>query len=114
MFENYRFQMDVDDPSSWLLYYRLRDIFRHADPDNLQPTFDAIQDVIESRNVEDLSQQRDSPYRHKPAYLVEGTYAMKGETVERPLPKIDPATQPKDWSQKTWEPPPKDWSKLTR
>lgn len=114
MFGRYIFQMDVDDPSSWILHNALQDIFRHANPDNPQATFDAIQHVIERRNVEDLSQHPDSPYRHKPAFLVDGTYAVDSEPFERPSgrSRITVSPEGKRWDGGTWEPPPpKDWSK---
>ena len=71
MTKNPSFQLDADDPSSWLLYYSLRDVFDHADPANPKASFKAMLHVLENRNVEDLDAHLDSPYRHRTAYLDE-------------------------------------------
>jgi len=63
------FQINVDDPSSWLLFYRLRDVFRHADPANPQQTFEAMESALGKLSVEDHDVHPDSPWRHRPASL---------------------------------------------
>jgi hypothetical protein len=101
MTKNPIFQMDINDPSSWLLYYALRDVFQHATPDNPEATFEAVQHVLDERNIEDLSVHPDSPRRHRPAYLdyPKEAFMDDGETPQ-PLKKADPANPPpaKDWS----------------
>jgi len=66
---NYNFQIDNDDPSSWLLFYRLRDVFRHADLANPQQTFKAMELALGKMSAEDYDVHPDSPWRHRPASL---------------------------------------------
>lgn len=98
MNNNYIFQMDINDPSSWLLYYNLRDVFRHADPANPEQTFAAIQDVLDHRDMVDYSEHENSPYRNRPAYLdYPKEHFMDEDEKPQLLKNADPVTR-KDWS----------------
>ena len=114
MINNYRFQIDVVDPSSWMLFYRLQNVFKHANPFNPEQTFASVQHVFESRNVVDHSQHENSPYRDRPAYLDDPAQAFQhAGSMARPLPSVD-STHTKDWDAKPATVAPKDWSKLAQ
>lgn len=89
---NYSFQIDVDDPSSWLLFYQLRDVFRLADPANQEQTFRSMQQALGTMNVIDEDQHENSPWRNRPASLDDPKYQTPDKS-ETPLP---------------------DWAKLSR
>ena len=115
MLKKYSFQLNVDDPSSWLLLYSMRDVFQHANTAAPEQTFQALQHVLGNANVVDHSQHENSPYRNRPAYLDDPNERFQDAgTFERTVTKIDPAT-PKDWdAAPKAAPPPKDWSVLGR
>lgn len=74
---NNLYQIDVEDPTSWLLFYRLRDMFENAAPDNPVQTFESFKQIMGDVNNEDLERHPDSPYRHRPAYLDDPEFKMK-------------------------------------
>jgi len=117
MLNNFTFQLDADDDSSWLTFYALRDVFRHADPADPEQTFESVRDVLGDMRVIDYSEREGSPWRNRPARHFdrpEHQGTMAGDW-KKPLPERS-TPPPKDWGakSKTSDLPRKDWSKLGR
>ena len=114
MLNNYIFQIDIIDPSSWNIFHRLQGVFQNANPANPTQTFQAMQHVLGDANVVDHDVHPNSPRRDRPAYLDDPKESFQhAGALERLATKIDPAT-PKDWDAKSTPPAPKDWSVLGR
>lgn len=115
MTNNYSFQVDITDQSSWSLFYRLQSVFQNANPANPDQTFQAMQSALGEMNVVNHDQHENSPWRNRPAYLDDPKEQFQhAGAMARPLPKLDTPLPPKDWGAKSDAPvvPPKDWSKL--
>jgi hypothetical protein len=99
MTEYYNFQLDIDDPSSWIMHYRLQNVFKHANPADPVQAFQAVQHVLRDANVVDHSQHENSPYRNRPAYLDSGKYDhLNGHAEVQPEKRPISDLPPKDWS----------------
>lgn len=84
---NYLFQIDVEDPSTRLLFYRLRDMFKNADLENTAQTLESFKHIMGSTNVVDHGEPINSPYRNRPAFLDDSEIKFQhGGTMKRPLP----------------------------
>ena len=118
MTNDFDFQTDADVSSAWILFHRLQNLFQNANPVNPEATFEAVQHVLDERNVVDESVHPDSPRRNRPAYL-NTVDKSRPATLSEPKADLPPKTweaKPvtilgKDWNGKPSNPPPqKNWN----